>query len=277
MRKIYLLLSFSLLLVSSISFGQVCDDYFCVIKKVRNAINAQNYRFAFEQLESAEGYPSKNEQELSNLRKEIFNGMDRQMEEAIYAKEEAKRQTKNAEKGRKEAIASKLASSAREVLAIENDAVVALRLIEAATNVYHPPSRDVIKCFHDICSSSFGPHKTIRLIKRNAHQERFINVVFSDKGGLFASCHNSGQQEIVNKLGINSGDIRIWETKAGKNFRKIRTDTLFYSDFNFSQNEEYFALRYIDDVIKVWHIDIEQPITVYKDTVKSSTFKSIFF
>lgn len=84
--------SSSLLCTPSV-FGQKCSDYLCVIAKVKKAITEKNYRFAFGQLESAKGYPNKNEGEMSELLKQIFNAVEKEKQEAIIARDEAKKQT----------------------------------------------------------------------------------------------------------------------------------------------------------------------------------------
>jgi formylglycine-generating enzyme len=75
---------FSLLLTSSLCAQ--CSDYLCVINKVKKAIGDKNYRLAFEQLESAEGYPDKKNVEISELRKQLFNAIEGEKNAAIENK-----------------------------------------------------------------------------------------------------------------------------------------------------------------------------------------------
>lgn len=125
--------SFSFLCTSSV-IGQICSDYPCVIIKVKKAIESKNYRLAFEQLESAENYPNKDGLEISGLRKQLFNAIDKEKTDAVKARDEADTQRslvenqtkilniekKKSEDNEKRAVEQKQLSDSLKIIAEQN-------------------------------------------------------------------------------------------------------------------------------------------------------------
>jgi hypothetical protein len=135
--------SFSLLCTPSV-FGQKCSDYDCVIRKVKKAMSDKNYRLAFEQLESAEGYTNKNATEVVKLRKDLFNAVEKEKEEAKKQKEradnnteEAKKQTILAKKIARQSKSKELATKAilESTKKYVKDETIALRLAYTALEI----------------------------------------------------------------------------------------------------------------------------------------------
>ena len=62
--------------------AQQCSDYPCVIKKVKRFIADKKYTDAFDNLESADGYPAKKAEEISALRKQLFAAIEKEKNEA---------------------------------------------------------------------------------------------------------------------------------------------------------------------------------------------------
>ena len=98
MKVFYLILFFCFLISTPSVFGQTCNDYPCVIRKVKKAMESKNYKYAFEQLESAKGYSNKNEGEMSELLKLLFNAVEKEKQNAITSRDDAKKQKEIAEK-----------------------------------------------------------------------------------------------------------------------------------------------------------------------------------
>ena len=92
--------SFSLFCTPSV-FGQKCSDYACVIANVKKAMSAKNYRLAFEQLESAEGYPNKNAIEITKFRTQLFDAVENEKERAESERRKAIAQKDSTEKEKK--------------------------------------------------------------------------------------------------------------------------------------------------------------------------------
>ena len=88
---------FSLLNTPSV-FGQQCSDYACVMRRVKKAMADKNYRLAFEQLESARNYSSKNENEISNMLKRIFVAVEQEKTNALNSEKNAIKYKNEAEK-----------------------------------------------------------------------------------------------------------------------------------------------------------------------------------
>ncbi len=80
-----------LLTISLQAKTQTCDNYPCVIAKVKNALKIKSYQIALDNLESADGYADKNIFEIKNLRRVVFEAIE-------YEKNEAKLQKDRAEK-----------------------------------------------------------------------------------------------------------------------------------------------------------------------------------
>jgi WD40 repeat protein len=97
--QIILFIFFFSLIFPTLVLGQQkpCDNYVCVIGKVKKAFKDKNYREAFKQLESAEGYDNKNIAEIANLRKQLFNAVEKEKEFAKREKLKADEATKKAE------------------------------------------------------------------------------------------------------------------------------------------------------------------------------------
>ena len=93
MKIFYSFLLFCFFVITPSVFGQNCSDYGCVIKKVNKAIDAKNYKLAFEQLESAGGYPNKNESEINGLLKRLFSAVEKEKQDAVKARDDAKKQS----------------------------------------------------------------------------------------------------------------------------------------------------------------------------------------
>jgi hypothetical protein len=105
MKNVQVILSIvflSLIAIPSL-LGQKCRDYSCVIGRVKKALAEKNYREVFRQLESADGYGNKNSDEIAKLRKVLFDAVENEKQDAIKAKNEAKKQTELAMAATKQA------------------------------------------------------------------------------------------------------------------------------------------------------------------------------
>ena len=98
-------------------FAQQCSDYPCVIKKVKRFIAEKKYQDAFDNLESADGYPAKKADEISALRKQLFAAIEKEKNEAKKAKDAAKKALKQVEIEKQMAIAEKTKAQAAEAKA----------------------------------------------------------------------------------------------------------------------------------------------------------------
>ena len=82
------LMFFCFILVCQLATAQVCYDYPCVIAKIKTAIEKADYNTAFDNLESASKYRNSNPEEISQLRKLLFDSIN---QEKIKAQEEEAR------------------------------------------------------------------------------------------------------------------------------------------------------------------------------------------
>jgi hypothetical protein len=82
---------FFLTLIATLTvYGQQqCTDYLCVIRKVKKAMLDRNYREAFRQLESADAYPTRNADEITRLRQQLFNAIEKERIDAENARSDA--------------------------------------------------------------------------------------------------------------------------------------------------------------------------------------------
>jgi Leucine-rich repeat (LRR) protein len=115
MKIIYLFLFFCLFLSTPSVLGQKrCADYACVIGRVKKALTDEDYREAFRQLESSEGYPNKNVNEISTLRKELFDAVENERDNAEKQRKRADEQAKIAKNEKETANAEKIKAQAAE-------------------------------------------------------------------------------------------------------------------------------------------------------------------
>lgn len=84
------LFSLLFLIANASVLAQRCDNYPCVIAKVKKALLVKDYKTAFDNLESADGYADKNTGEISDLRKKIFIAIEKEKERANTSAEVAK-------------------------------------------------------------------------------------------------------------------------------------------------------------------------------------------
>ena len=89
--KYLTLFSILLSLVTQNIAAQQCSDYPCVIKKVKRFIADKKYTDAFDNLESADGYPAKKTEEITALRKQLFAAIEKEKNEAKKARVEAEK------------------------------------------------------------------------------------------------------------------------------------------------------------------------------------------
>lgn len=66
-----------------------CSDYNCVIEKIKKALKIKDYQTAFENIESAESYPQKRDEQIKYLRKKLFDEIDKQRIAALTSRREA--------------------------------------------------------------------------------------------------------------------------------------------------------------------------------------------
>jgi formylglycine-generating enzyme len=120
----FLFIFFLFLIMPPSVFGQKCSDYDCVIRKVKKAMVDKNYRLAFEQLESAEGYPSKNPIQIAEFRKQLFNAIEKEKDEAKRLKiiaEEATLKAKEEQLKTQKALDEAQAANIRVIAAYIKD------------------------------------------------------------------------------------------------------------------------------------------------------------
>ncbi|MBL7817500.1 MAG: hypothetical protein JNL70_21015 [Saprospiraceae bacterium] len=250
--------SFSLLYTPSV-FGQKCSDYECVIRKVKKAITDKNYRLAFEQLESAEGYSNKNSNEITDLRKKLFDAVEKEKNEAMFANANAIRQKEIAEKQSKEAIAGKLASNARAVLATEKDFITALRVANAATKVTETPTEEAISSLNDIVSDMnlIGPQRFFNCVKRFGHvNANSINLAKMSQDG-----------KLLITISQEDSIVRLWNTQTGKNYLAIKQDIPTISEVVISLDNSQLLVNVGSGIIKVWNTLTGNLSLKYKDTL----------
>ncbi len=72
--------------------AQNCYDYGCVIQKVKRALQSSNinYNITFDNLESAAAYPNSKSEEISTLRRRLFERIQAEKKRAEKAEEQTK-------------------------------------------------------------------------------------------------------------------------------------------------------------------------------------------
>lgn len=138
-------------------FGQKCSDYPCVIAKVKKAITNKHYRLAFEQLESAEGYPSKDATEIAELRKRLFNAIEKEKDEAQKQKRRANMKSEDLQKSifEKQEVLNKLKIETEKTKTeservkiektISDNRAILMRLISQVNKIASKPCKRISK------------------------------------------------------------------------------------------------------------------------------------
>jgi hypothetical protein len=112
------LMFFCFILLCQLATAQVCYDYPCVIAKIKRAIEKADYNTAFDNLESASKYRNSNPEEISQLRKLLF---DRINQEKIKAQEEEARSRRLLQQVRAESQRAESAEADVDRLAQEKE------------------------------------------------------------------------------------------------------------------------------------------------------------
>lgn len=103
-----LLLTILIMAAAGLVTAQNCDDYSCVIAKVKSALKSKNYETALDNLESADGYADKNSLEIRNLRRSIFEAIELEKDEAKKQRDRAEKSLARVDSLRKVADAEKV-------------------------------------------------------------------------------------------------------------------------------------------------------------------------
>ena len=112
--------------------AQQCSDYPCVIKKVKRFIADKKYTDAFDNLESADGYPAKKADEISAHRNQLFAAIEKEKDEAKKARVEAERAKDEAKKALEQVEIEKQTAitEKNKAQAAEDVAKIALKQVE---------------------------------------------------------------------------------------------------------------------------------------------------
>ena len=232
-------------------FGQTCNDYPCVIRKVKKAMESKNYKYAFEQLESAGGYPSKNDAEITKLRKTLFGAVEKEKMEAqkqkLIAEENARKAQLNYEVAEKEKQIT-----IRNARAIENSAVY-MNLVSSYPNlalammkydyIHYPENRFVRERYHTILGEQPEP-KLLRTIG----------------GFMVRSVSFSPDGTKVLTSGFNQAAV-IWDIESGTPEKKFVVDDY---DFQaaYSPNGNQIATNRSNG-LQLWDIKSEKVVKYF--------------
>lgn len=185
--------------------AQACTDYPCVIEKIKTAIDSSSYDIAFNNLESAAAYPNADLDEITSLRKLLFDRINQEKQRAIeaegqaqvslaQAREEKRRadvQTQIAQQ-EKEKAESFVRASRNVALAnavSEYDPTLALNIM--AYNIKNFPNDESTKFSHQ----RFKAHaKKIACTRVLASADSIHYLAITKGGGI---CFTAGQKGIV--------------------------------------------------------------------------------
>ncbi len=98
MKKRVIQLIFILGLITPSVAQKNCIEYRCMIERVDNAIKRKDFKSAFKDLEAAAGYSDSKADEVAKFRKMLFDAIENEKQEAIKARDDAKKQTEIAKK-----------------------------------------------------------------------------------------------------------------------------------------------------------------------------------
>jgi hypothetical protein len=245
MKVLHFLLPFVFCLIAFTPLvAQQCSDYSCLIKKVGKALIDKKYKVAFDNLEAADGHPNKDFAQIAKLRKQLFDAIEKEKEDAIKARDESKEQSDRAEnaineakKSEKEAISSKLAANVREMLSLEFE--TAIRLADYATKVNNPPTEEAVRSLHDVVSQEgYAQVKTINASKR------FFN-------GNVNQCFFSSDGELFATVVPEDSVIRIWKLINGQNISVSRNLDLPTNKIVFSKDNKQIIFQENNGKVKV--------------------------
>ncbi len=87
-------------LFTTLSFGQQCHDYACVIAKVEKLLKQtqKDYGLILDNLDSAEGYPNSKPEQIRKLRRRVFGAIENERKEAVKQKQITEQKSNELEK-----------------------------------------------------------------------------------------------------------------------------------------------------------------------------------
>ena len=261
-----------------------CADYACVIGRVKEAITAKNYRFAFEQLESAKGYSNKNEGEMSELLKRLFNAVEKEKQGAINARIDTKNALDKLEATAKQAISIILPTIDRDIFRLDYDA--AFEKCQVAINLEKPKEELKkrileIAYFYTETDTLEAAIKTLNLLKINALPNRTDLLTVIQKNALpqyFTFLEERYYPKMITveggqfTMGSNrdNGEKPLHEVKLNS-FKMAETETTVWQYFLYLK-----ATRQEPDDTPLWQYEGNNPMVYvsWYDAVEYSNWVS---
>ncbi|MFK7947268.1 MAG: leucine-rich repeat domain-containing protein [Saprospiraceae bacterium] len=197
----------AIVLLPLCSFSQICKDYSCAIQKVYQAIQTENYRAAFEYLESADAYPEKDKLEVRTLRKQIFDAIDEQRNTALLAEANAKKAlsvAKAAEKVQEKIVEPNLpsfASSGYQLKGMDDEEIMAYAQSAYRTNQLQQKADALENQLLQLQTEQYKTTSTLSQIDSiNQVQNRLTDAYYfyDDK---FALAYKNGKFGFIDKQG----------------------------------------------------------------------------
>ncbi len=272
-----------------------------VVEVVRNALAQKNFRFAFEQLESIEGYKNQDIVEIITLRKQLFDDIEKEKEEAKKQKERADMLGELNRNHALSAYANDLAY--KSVIALQSkDRTIAFQLAVLAHRYVEPGNPNVKRAFFEALYYNDNPnHFPISLTRQYIGHTSYIQmVVFSPDGKYLATGSNdntakvweieSGNVKVTFKghtssvtcisfspdgkyLATGSDDktAKIWSSNSGEIIKTLKEYTSPLLKIAFSSDGKQLISYTEDSVLKIWDLNSEKPTAIFKRRIDKVT------
>jgi WD40 repeat protein len=250
--------------------GQACSDYACVIRKVKKAMTDKNYRLAFEQLESAYSYPDKekHETEISGLRKQLFDAVEKEKDEAQKQRKraedaiiEVQKQVKIAESAT--TLAKQNAIEAQNQTEIAQKATIfAKKQVRAANNTatfvqveYKDPMMAMFMMQYNKIRHPENEIFRLMLNKKIEDRGTVVNDVIlrEHSSDVLAVAFSPDGKKVL--TGSKDGMAKLWDVDSGKVEKSFIGHSSSVKAVAFSPDGKKILTGSEDGTAKLWDID----------------------
>jgi formylglycine-generating enzyme len=261
-----------------------CNNYDCIIAKVKKALKIKDYKTTFDNLEAAAGHPNKNDKQISDLRKKLFDEVEKDKINALISRREAftsafelskiKNELKENQKGTEQvlldlrnasdqAVQLLLNEIDRNILLLEYDSTfekcrIALNLKSEKYGQQLKERILEIAYWYTETDTFEAAIKTLNLLNINTLSNRvnLLEAIRKDCSPLYFTFLEERYYPKMNK--IKGGEFIMGSANGNEDEKPLHKVQI--SNFNISVSEvtvwQYFLFikssKYLEPVIPIW-------------------------
>jgi WD40 repeat protein len=209
MKRLLIYICLIVFCTPSVLKAQKCYDYACNISKAKAALIQKHFKEAIDYCKAAKVYPQANIKEADLLIFKVFDAIEKEKQDAIEARDIAKKQTQIAEKARLTTLANDVAAKSRLLLEKGNP-MAAFQLAEWAYNYIDSQN---IKVNQALIESYYSKARTSKAFITDTFKNNLTNIALSSNEEWLAGRTQDNQVFALNlrtknDSKINSGHVK---------------------------------------------------------------------